>query len=40
MKILASLLLCLFLAGCYETVSEKTERQKMERRIQDLERAR
>ena len=40
MKILASLILCLFLTGCYETVGEKTEREKLERRIHDLERAR
>lgn len=40
MKALTAILLCLFLAGCYETVGEKTDREKLERNIRDIERDR
>lgn len=40
MKLIASLLLCLILAGCYENVGQKIERDEMEKRIHDLERKR
>ncbi len=32
------MVLCLFLAGCYETVSEKREREKMQQQIDRIER--